>query len=324
MFGRRPDGVRVKANDMIEQIAPHFMPMRCDAMNFITHPVRCEDMDKWISEKSEREGIRFNYMHIVMAAIVRLIAERPVLNRFVMRGALYQRKRITISLTIKKELKDDGESATLKIPFTGRETIYEVKEKVDKIISDNINSKGGTEEFAGKIGGVPNFLCRWAINALNFLDRRGMVPGSILDGASPFHTSCYVTYLKSVKTDAIYHHVYNFGTTGLFVAIGKEKYAPVVEYEELKVGKVMNLGFTMDERFTDGFYFAKSLRVLDRKFHNLQELEVPYEITDPVLLKQEQKDNKKAGKRQKKVERKIRKATKKAQKKAAKQNKMAA
>ena len=98
----------------------------------------------------------------------------------------------------------------------------------------------------------------------------------------------------------------------------------MVEYEELKVGKVLNLGFTMDERFTDGFYFAKSLRVLDSKFHNLQELEVPYEITDPVLLKQEQKDNKKAGKRQKKVERKIRKATKKAQKKAAKQNKMAA
>lgn len=324
MFGKRPDGVRVKANDMIEQIGPHFMPMRCDAMNFITHPVRCEDMDNWIKEKSEKEGIRFNYMHIVMAAIVRLIAERPVLNRFIMRGALYQRKRISISITIKKELKDDGESATLKVFFTGRETIYEVKEKIDKAIADNTTSVGGTQGFADKAGLLPNFLCRWAINTLNFLDRRGLLPGWLIDAASPFHTTCYVTYLKSVKTDAIYHHVYNFGTTGIFVAIGKEKYAPVCEYEELKVGKVMNLGITMDERFTDGFYFAKSLRVLDAKFHNLQELEVPYDITDPILLKTEAKDNKKAKKRQKKVERKIKKATKKAAKKAAKQQKMAA
>lgn len=324
MFGKRPDGVRVKANDMIEQIAPHFMPMRCDAMNFITHPVRCEDMDKWIVEKSEKEGVRFSYLHIVMAALVRLVAERPVLNRFIMRGALYQRKRITISMTIKKELTDSGESATIKIPFSGRETIYEVKEKIDSAIAENIKNVGGTQAVSDKFSGVPNFLCRWAINLLNFLDRRGMLPGALIDAASPFHTSCYVTYLKSVKTDAIYHHVYNFGTTGLFCAIGKEKYAPVVENEELKVGKVMNLGFTMDERFTDGFYFAKSLRVLDSKFHNLHELEVPFNITDPVLLKQEAIDNKKAKKRQKKVDKKAKKMQKKANKKAKRNHKLAA
>ncbi len=317
MFGRRPDGVRIKAIDVIEQIAPHFMPMRIDAINYMTHQVRCEDMDAWIKEKSEKEGIRFNYMHITIAAIVRLLAERPALNRFIMRGAIYQRKRITISLTIKKELRDDGESATLKIPFTGRETIYEVKEKVDKAIKDSCQTANGTQEFAGKISGIPNFLCRWAVNTLNFLDRRNMLPGSLLDNASPFHTSCYVTYLKSVKTDAIYHHIYNFGTTGIFVAIGKEKYAPVVEQEELKVGKVMNLGFTMDERFADGFYFAKSLRVMDAMYHSLQDLEKPYEITDKVVIAQEQKDLKKAAKKQAKLDKKA----KKAEKKAAKKNK---
>ena len=53
------------------------------------------------------------------------------------------------------------------------------------------------------------------------------------------------------------------------VAMGKEKMAPVVEKnKELKLGKVMNLGITMDERVADGFYFAKSLRLWKDMFAN--------------------------------------------------------
>ena len=37
MFGRRPDGKRVKKLDPIVQMTPYLMPMRCDAQVFLEH-----------------------------------------------------------------------------------------------------------------------------------------------------------------------------------------------------------------------------------------------------------------------------------------------
>lgn len=317
MFGFRNDGKRIKYEDVMMKMTPHFMKTRNDANNQIMHPVRVEDMDAWIKEKSEKEGIVFNYMHVVMATVVRLFAIRQRLNRFVVRGAVYQRNAITISLTVKRSLRDEGPESTLKVDFTGEETIYEVKEKIDKAISDSITADNSTQQVIQKLSFLPNWLLRGAVNFLRFLDALGMLPKALIN-ASPFHTSCYVTYLKSIKCDAIIHHIYNFGTTGIFVAIGKEKYVPVVEFEELKVGKVMNLGLNMDERFCDGFYFAKSLRVWNDMFHNLHELEKPYQITDEVILAHKAKMAKKQAKLDKKQAKKQAKLEKKQAKKQTK------
>lgn len=320
MFGFRNDGKRIKSEDIMVKLTPHFMKTRNDANNLIMHPVRVEDMDAWIVEKSEKEGIVFNYMHCVMATIVRLLAIRQRLNRFVVRGAVYQRNAITISLTIKRSLKDEGPESTLKVDFTGEETIYEVKEKIDKAIATSIEEDNGTQKVVQKLSFLPNWLLRGAVGFLRFLDGRGMLPKALIN-VSPFHTSCYVTYLKSIKCDAIFHHIYNFGTTGIFVAIGKEKYEPVCEFEELKVGKVMNLGITMDERFCDGFYFAKSLRIWNDMFHNLHELEKPYEITDHAIIAYKKKMAKKQEKKDRKVAKREAKQNKKLAKKEVKQNK---
>lgn len=314
MFGFRSDGKRIKYEDIMMKMTPHFMKTRNDATNQIMHPVRCEDMDAWIREKSEKEGIVFNYMDCVMATVVRLLAIRQRLNRFVVRGAVYQRRNISISLTVKRSLRDEGPETTLKVPFTGEETIYEVKEKINKAIKDSIEADNSTQKVIQKLSVVPNWLLRTSINVLRGLDGWGMLPKSLIN-ASPFHTSVYVTYLKSIKCDAIFHHIYNFGTTGIFVAIGKEKHEPVVDFEELKVGKVMNLGITMDERFCDGFYFAKSLRIWNDMFHNLHELEKPYKITDETIIKQKNKNIKKDNKKQRKIEKKENKKAKKLAKK---------
>lgn len=291
MCFKRSDGKRIKYEDILVKMTPHFMKTRNDAVNQIMHSVRVEDMDAWIREKSEKEGIVFNYMHVVMATIVRLLATRQRLNRFVVRGAVYQRNCISISLTVKRSLRDEGAESTIKVPFTGEETIYEVKEKIDNAIKESIDEDNKTQKVIKKLAILPNWLLRFAIGTIKWLDNRNMLPKALIN-ASPFHTSVYVTYLKSIRCDAVFHHIYNFGTTGIFVAIGKEKFAPVADFEELKVGKIMNLGITMDERFCDGFYFAKSLRIWNDMFHNLSELEKPYKITDNTIINQKIKNKK--------------------------------
>jgi pyruvate/2-oxoglutarate dehydrogenase complex dihydrolipoamide acyltransferase (E2) component len=78
--------------------------------------------------------------------------------------------------------------------------------------------------------------------------------------------------------ETVYHHIYNFGTTGVFVSMGKETLEPKVinpATNEIGVKKIMKMGIVIDERITDGLYNSLSLRefkkimenpsVLDRK-----------------------------------------------------------
>ncbi len=281
MFGRRSDGTPVKNLGIIEKAGPHFMSARNDAMNMMTHPLRCEGLDAWIAKKRE-EGKNYSYMDVVIASIVRLLAVRPMLNRFVMRGKIFDRKGIFISMTVKKSLKDDSNDTVIKVGFDGTETIDEVKEKFNAEIQKAFAEETASEKEGKSFTRLPNFLFRWAMGIVRWADKRGMLPKKLI-AASPFHTSVYVTNLKSIKNDAIYHHLYNFGTTTLFVAMGKEKLAPVVDDGKLAVGKVMNLGIVMDERPCDGFYFCRSLKVWNEMLTDPTILERPFEPSDVVL-----------------------------------------
>lgn len=281
MFGKRSDGKKVKNMDIMERLTSHFMPDRNDAMNMIMSEVRCEKIDEFIAHKSE-EGIKYSYMDIVLASLVRILAVRPMLNRFVMRGKVYQRNGIFISLSVKKSLKDTGDSTDLKVEFTGKETLEEVTKMFNDEINNSIKQANGTENVAKIFNKTPNFLLRWVMSILRFLDKRGMLPKSLIK-VSPFHTSVFLTNLKSIKCDAIFHHIYNFGTTGMFVSMGKEKICPVVDQnDKLTTGKIMKLGITVDERYCDGFYFARSLRLFTEYIENPELLETPFDESQIV------------------------------------------
>ena len=273
MFGRRPDGKKIKTLAPINKIIPHIMSARHDSQNLFKYEVACEPVDKFILDEREK-GISFTYMHIVIAAIVRLIALRPQLNRFVMNGRVFKRNKIYVSYVVKKSLRDDAEETTVKLELTGKENIYKIKEMIDESVRKNSTrkAKNGTDKLARVLTFVPNGLIKVGVGLVKFLDKHGMIPNAILK-LSPFHTSFFLTNLKSIKTDYIYHHLYDFGTTGLFVSMGKESLKPIVTKDnQLGIGKVMTLGIVTDERFCDGFYYANSLRMLKRIMENLNVL----------------------------------------------------
>ena len=270
MFGFRSDGKKVKGMNIIDKAGPFFMPQRIDAVNYTTVKVKCNSIDEFIA-KERRLGNSYSYMHIIIAMLVRVLYTRPKLNRFIMRGTTYQRNYISVSMDIKKKLEDEGESVTLKFYFTGRESIAEVKKIVDEEIAKNLQTAEvhPTTKVAGKFCALPDFLFRWTMGLINFLDRHGILPKSIIK-ASPFHTSVFLTNLKSIKLNYVYHHLYNFGTTTMFVARGKEQIEPWVENnKELTLAKILSLGMSLDERVADGLYMGKSLKLCKDILSNL-------------------------------------------------------
>ena len=262
MFGHRSDGKKIKKLTPIFKIMPCVMLDRADSQVYFKQDIALKYLDEYIDRKA-KEGIRLSYMNIIYAAIVRIIGERPRLNRFAMNGALYQRDKIYVSLVIKKSLTDDGVETPLKLPFNGDENIFEIKEKLDAAIEKNkdIEVSNKTDKLVSILSAIPSGLIRAIVKFLMFLDKHGVMPKKIIE-ASPFHTSVFLTNVGSLGIDSIYHHIYNFGTTSMFFSMGKKKKSYIYEDEEFKEEKCITLAFVGDERICDGYYYASSFKLL--------------------------------------------------------------
>lgn len=282
MFGHRSDGTKLKTVPPFFRVIPCVMLERNDAQVYFKQDIKLKELDEYIDRKA-KEGIKLSYMNIIYAAIVRIIAERPYLNRFAMNGSLYARNQIFVSLAIKKSFADEGQETTIKLPFTGTENIFEIKEKLDNAIEKNkdYSTSNNTDALAKTFSIVPNGFIRAAFKLLKFLDKHGAVPKAIIS-ASPFHTSVFLTNVGSLGIDSIYHHLYNFGTTSLFFAMGKKKKSYIYDDDEMHEEKCITIAFVGDERICDGYYYATSFKQLSKYLKKPELLEQPGVVKEDI------------------------------------------
>lgn len=277
MFGFRKDGKKVKNIDPFMKIVPHLMFHRNDAMVAKSEEIDCTKLDQYILKKRREENFKIDYMDVIIAAFVRVYSIMPKLNRFIVNGRIYKRNNIQLCFAIKKKLIEEAEETVLKLTFDGSESIYDVKDLVHETVRKNsgIQKKNPVDKLAELFTKGPNVLIKYTVRFFMWLDKHGMLPKSILD-ASPFHTSVFLVNSRSIKMSPVYHHIYNFGTTGAFVSMGKETYQPVVtnpNSKEISVRKTMELAIVVDERICDGLYNSLSLKELNRILANPEVLD---------------------------------------------------
>ena len=279
MFGRRPDGRRVKGQDPVMQITPYLMPMRCDAQVMSNYKLDYEKMARYIVDQGSK-GHKLTFMEIIFAAYVRTISELPEINRFVANKRLYARTQLTISFVVLKDTGDPDriEENTVKCYFDPRDTIFDVSERVSAAIEQNRREEAdnSTMKLAKLL--LNPILANTIVAFARLTDRYGILPKYILD-ASPFHTSMFFTQMASIGMPAVNHHIYNFGTTSLFVSMGSIQRETIVGPD----GKVtrkrwLPVGFTADERICAGKEWAKLVERVMYYIAHLEELETPPEI----------------------------------------------
>ena len=73
------------------KIIPYIMSRRSDAQNFYKQLIDLETIDHYLKDK-QSSGYSINHLHYFISIYVRLIAERPKLNRFVMNGKTIRTK----------------------------------------------------------------------------------------------------------------------------------------------------------------------------------------------------------------------------------------
>ena len=249
----RPDGKRVKDLPPIVAAIPYIMPKRYDAQNTITEYIDEELIKSYIREK-RRTGVRINHMAVIIAAYYRAVMYNPKLNYFIMNSKVYKRNHFCVSFVILKKLADGRPDETsLKIFLTPEDTIFTIQQKITDAVAANsaTEQKNNTDRFARMMFSF-SLLPKIVIWLAYHLDKLGLLPRKIID-LSPFHTSMFITNLASIKTSYIHHHCYEFGTTSVFVCMGK----PVPNYMSGDLSKkMMPLGIVMDERICTGYEYA--------------------------------------------------------------------
>lgn len=274
-FGDRYDGRRIRSLDPFYKIIPFIMRYRVDSQNYFEEKIEISHAEAYLRRKRKESGVKITMLHIFIAAMVRTIALRPALNRFIAGQKIYARNEILVSLAIKKELKFDSPETTIKFKFEPTDTLFDVAEKINKHIEDNkvIDSSNETDRLARLFMLCPPLLVKFLVFVVRFLDYFGLMPKA-LHRASPFHTSFFITDLGSLGIPPVYHHLYDFGTTSIFVAFGTKRSERVIDpNNNIQTKRYITMKIVTDERIVDGHYYASAFKLYKTLIQNPERLE---------------------------------------------------
>ena len=267
----RPDGTRVKDLTPIVQALPFIMPHRYDAQNWASDLVD-EDLLRSFIRHKRKEGHAVTHMSVLVAAYYKAALENPKVNYFIMNRRIYRRNHFCFSFVILKTRADGTPDETsLKIFLEETDTVFSISDKIRESLARNSDSShnNGADKFVNIVFGMPG-LAGLVFRLIKWMDLAGLLPRKIID-LSPFHTSLFITNLASINTQVIYHHCYEFGTTSVFICMGKPVPKPGADPQSRS--RAMPLGVVMDERIATGVEYSRFFAAFTRYLKHPEELE---------------------------------------------------
>jgi hypothetical protein len=285
---KRPDGTYIKKMHFFTRLMPYLMPTRTESTIFFEQELDVTKTLKYVRQriKDNPDGPKISMFYIILYAAVRVIAQRPKLNRFVSGYRYYQRNRIRFNFVAKRDLSDEGEEINVTMSFSPLLTLEQFCEKIHKQVSSVKKGSGtSTEKLNAFLSSLPRFLIKAFFRMVKWLDYHNALPLSLLDDL-PFYNTIFFTNTGSVGIDAPFHHNFEIGNCGIFCAVGKvrkERY--IAPGEKFDVRDAVKLIFTYDDRITDGIYCARAIDMVRDLVENPEKLELPLELTDEQIEK---------------------------------------
>jgi hypothetical protein len=261
---------------------PYIMRDRCDALNTFADSFDLTRTDPFCRRKVKEGKTNFTLLHVILAAYVRAISQKPGINRFVAGQRVYARHDIEVNMVVKRAMTLDSPDTVVKITLPPNATLQDVYEALnDKIVSYRANPGGDFDKVAKLLTYMPGLIFKGFVGFIRFLDYFGLCPKLIRE-VSPFHCSYFITSMGSLGIPPIYHHLYDFGTCPVFFSFGAKRRAYEIDKDgEVKKKQYIDFTFVTDERICDGFYFASALKLLKNICKNPWQLdEVPEVIPD--------------------------------------------
>ena len=277
--GDRRDGRWVKDVPGLQTVMAHLMPNRTACEVFMNDKFDVTELLKYLEKKNaEHPDYKTTMFHCLITCVARMVKERPKMNRFIQGRRMYERNEISLSFVVKRRFSDSGEESLMVLVPNDEDTLDSISRKIVGDVKETRKSEvatGGIDAVLDAFAKIPRPILMFVIRVIRWLDFWGLVPNALTDG-DPNYTSVLLSNLGSIQAPAVYHHLNNYGTNSLMITIGTiHKEELVMSDGSKQIRDVVDIGATLDERIGDGFYFARSLKLVKHIFANPELLERP-------------------------------------------------
>lgn len=269
-WGDRYDAYRIRDIDGLHFYMAYLMPKRTEAEVYINEKIDVTELLKYIEKKNLSGERKVTVFHCVIAAVIRTIKMRPLLNRYISGKRFYMRNEISLGFTVKRQFEDHAEETLMIYKPKDEENLEAITDRISPKVHSIKKAKKGqsVDDMLNIVKKLPKPIMSLFMAVLRIVDVLGLMPKSF-SSVDTNYCTVLLSNLGSIKCDAVYHHLNNMGTNGIVITIGEiHKEVMVDENGEQVVRDVVSLGVTLDERIADGFYFARSLKLVKHLFKN--------------------------------------------------------
>ena len=285
-LGDRRDGELIRNVDSMHVIMPLMYPNRCDNEAYIGEVIDLTNINAYLEKKNaDNPAYPYKLFQVMVTAMLKVITLRPEMNRFIANKNLYQRNHVSAAFTVKKIFKDGGDEALAKINAKPTDTIDTIHDEIFRQVSyvRKDDNKDQSTQSMDVLQKLPRPILKAVGAGARFLDRHGWMPAAVV-ATDPYQSSVVLSNIGSLHLHSGYHHLTNWGTTSVFVLVGEIQDRPFVQPDGSTVMKSsIELGLTIDERIADGYYYAKTIRLLKKILNEPELLERP--LSEEVEIK---------------------------------------
>ena len=273
----RTDATYLKDIDGMHFIMPFMLPNRCDNQANFTFQIDLTKLNEYVKKKNESNpDYKYNLFQCVVTAVLKIITLRSKLSIFIHDKRMYKRNEVSAAFTVKQEFKDDGGEVLCFIHSKPEWNIDDVHDELRRQLLKlkDRTYKDESSGFMDKFNALPKFISRPLLDLVCWLEKVNLIPKALIE-TDPYHSSVVLANLGSIGLPDGYHHLTNWGTTSMFIVIGKAGRMPFYENDKVVFRDGVKLGMTIDERIADGYYFSKSIKMLQLILEEPELLERP-------------------------------------------------
>jgi hypothetical protein len=282
---RRNDAVEAVDIPLVQRVHPYLSRKKADALIYYTLEVEMTNAVQFIQKKNREAGERkYRIYDLIIAAFCRTVALRPGLNRFVADYQLWQRNEISFNFVVRKDGQEENSNRNALVRFEDDMHFEEIaaimRQAINLALRDEESESRKLIEYFLR---MPRPLKRLTIALLRHLDRNGRLPRRIreYDG---LHVTAFIANLGNLNIhNPPLHYMFDWGTTSLFVTMGKMHRAKILDDNDNEYIKdTVQFSFTLDKRIADSFYLTKAMQIFQEHIENPEQLE---ERPDLMLVK---------------------------------------
>lgn len=286
--GDRRDGYLVRDGDPLHVFMPYLMGERAENEAVLTDNFDFSAATDYLNKKNETAQHHYTYFHLIIAALAKTIYLRPKMNRYIAGHRYYDRDNISFSFVAKNKMSDNGEESLLiiKAEDDGTNLIDQIHDKICAEVYKVREQKqvDGTTNTINWLTKIPRPILKIVIKLLFWLVYHDILPKQIYD-FDPYRSTVFISNLGSIKMSASYHHLVNWSLNSIFVIANQKKKIPFFNDDgSYEMKDSIGIGFTIDERIADGFYFAKSIDLFKYIVTHPELLDSP--LSQPIEIKE--------------------------------------